>query len=213
MLPIYVLRDCANASQGWIGHNFPKSRLRFIILFGGVFCYYCLVDLEVALWSIFRNESWPISSKLHKIIEFGMQVSRAMALQNHIGSTQCFKNISLISWSPPRDDYVVLNSDGSFKGVLGTAGGEELSEIIWGNGLGLSLAQRRSFRKLIIQSDPLIAVKWLNKEFKCNSLHENMVNACLDLLELDWDVSVVHIYRKNGVFIYSRMMKYRRVIV
>ncbi|KAF2322315.1 hypothetical protein GH714_011106 [Hevea brasiliensis] len=124
------------------------------------------------------------------------------------------------AWQPPPEGWVKLNVDGSCLGNPGdaSAGGllrdassnwllgfgfnigetSVLAAELIGISFGLQLAWLNGFRRVIVESDSLKAVKLINNE-RDISLHPlALIQDCRRLMKMDWDCYLSHIYREQN---------------
>ena len=139
------------------------------------------------------------------------------------GSSAQFQksNQSYIRWRQPPMDWYVLNTDGAAKGSPGPAGGgaiirdhrglfvsafsanfghcHALKAEVMALTKGLMLARDLKIPKLEIQLDSLTCVQFLshNEVIAGDYIHD--IQRCRAmLLEEDWEVKVVHVYREGN---------------
>ncbi|WCJ23870.1 Polynucleotidyl transferase ribonuclease H-like superfamily protein [Euphorbia peplus] len=126
----------------------------------------------------------------------------------------------LISWIPPRDDWMMINYDGACKGNPGyaSAGGlargsdgawlggyginlgvcnSVLAEI-WGLYLGLEIARKKGFDKVIIAMDSQIVVRMINDDTFSQHCFAWLLRKCQELIRGVWEVRIVHVYREGN---------------
>nr|WMB96843.1 reverse transcriptase [Solanum melongena]WMB97160.1 reverse transcriptase [Solanum aethiopicum] len=61
---------------------------------------------------------------------------------------------------------------------------------------GLSLAWSQGYRKVILESDSLVAVSKILQPLKDSDPLFSIIHACKELLHRNWSVSIVHVYRE-----------------
>ena len=126
-----------------------------------------------------------------------------------------------IRWCPGACPYITINTDGSAVGNPGPAGtgglarshtGEWLRGFLlklgwtsntvaelWGIREALCKAWRKGHRRILLQTDSLLAVTWLNNSSDFPVESANLVSDCRWLLRQEWEVRVEHIWREaNG---------------
>ena len=125
-----------------------------------------------------------------------------------------------MGWSPPRNEWITLNTDGCCKGNFELAGcggllrntnGDwikgysynigscnVLAAEMWGAIKGLKIAWSEGHRKVLLGIDSALAVKWINERLQPTSLMANLFARCFHLMGRNWEVRVVHIYREQN---------------
>ncbi|KAG7578377.1 Ribonuclease H domain [Arabidopsis thaliana x Arabidopsis arenosa] len=124
----------------------------------------------------------------------------------------------MISWSPPGDSWIKLNTDGASRGNpgLATAGGvlhdgdgiwrggfalnigvcsAPLAEL-WGVYYGLYIAWEKRITRLELEVDSEIVVGFLKTGIDDSHPLSFLVRLCYGFLSRDWIVSVSHVYRE-----------------
>ncbi|KAK0580349.1 hypothetical protein LWI29_000920 [Acer saccharum] len=123
-----------------------------------------------------------------------------------------------LAWSPPPQDWVKINVDGSRNPVEGSiaAGGvirdhkkkwlygfalnKGLGSVIeaelWGALEGLKLAWMAGYKKVVLETDSQNAVNLLTNYRSVNHPLYSIIQACVELIKGDWSCHVLHIYRE-----------------
>ena len=73
-----------------------------------------------------------------------------------------------------------------------------LAAEMWGAIKGLEIAWSEGHRKVLLEMDSAIAVKWINERLQPTSLMANLFARCFHLIGRNWVVRVVHIYREQN---------------
>lgn len=125
----------------------------------------------------------------------------------------------LVKWSPPCNDWLMLNTDGTAKGKPGRAGGGRLLRDCLGKMTldftecyghytapraellaqrrGLMMARQAHLRRLLVHVDSILVANWMSKELPSADPHYYLILDCKKLLNLsDWMVQVHHCYRE-----------------
>jgi ribonuclease HI len=121
-----------------------------------------------------------------------------------------------IGWTPPGSGWVCLNVDGACRdGVIGCGGvirgsvGEWISGFskfigsgdayiaeLWGVFEGINLARQMNFTKVEVRIDSIEVVNDILNKKPSRMGGKAIVGRICQLLELDWDVVVTHVYRE-----------------
>ena len=124
----------------------------------------------------------------------------------------------MVGWYPPPDGWLKLNSDGAVSGVSGLAcaggllrnsdgkwaGGfimnigicSVLRSELWGMLQGISFDWSAGFRKLLVECDNKTVVQMIVGEVMPHAADLPLINSIKALINLDWTVKVVHVYRE-----------------
>lgn len=128
---------------------------------------------------------------------------------------------SFIRWQSPAAEWYVLNSDGAAKGSPGPAGGgviirdhrgqfisafsanfghcHALKAEVMAITKGIALARDLRIPKLEIQLDSLACVQFLSGNANVAGEYVHDIKCCRAmLLEEDWEVKVIHVYREGN---------------
>ncbi|KAL9438044.1 hypothetical protein AB3S75_023834 [Citrus x aurantiifolia] len=138
-------------------------------------------------------------------------------LHNHPLITKNIRVHKWISWHPPTWPWCTLNTDGAhrFHGTS-TAGGLIRDHLglwltgfgmmigscsvtvaeLWGLYQGLQLAWNFGIRRLKVETDSLCITQLLAKPLVTSNEYAPLIQAIKDYLNLDWQVSLSHIYRE-----------------
>ena len=125
-----------------------------------------------------------------------------------------------VAWTPPEEDWVKLNIDGSCCSVTGTitAGGSlrnsqkewihgfvlnkwlgtALEAELWGMFEGLRLVWQLGFKKIVVETDALHVVQLLCTDNFTNHPNFSLIKSCTELVNGDWSCVVHHIYREGN---------------
>ncbi|KAJ8758607.1 hypothetical protein K2173_000328 [Erythroxylum novogranatense] len=123
-----------------------------------------------------------------------------------------------ISWLPPSNGWIALNTDGASKGNPGVAGaggvirdtkGRWLDGFVqnigvatsfmtelWAIKVGLLMAWEKGYRRVRLQVDSLTIVSMLKTGKSTRSLNSALFRDIYGLLRRDWQVEMQHIYRE-----------------
>lgn len=126
------------------------------------------------------------------------------------------KNALLVSWPPPQRGWVCLNTDGAFSSSRGGFGALLRNEVgipliaVAGAGIpksvihaevtalkeGIDAAIRVGVNKLVIQSDSLLLVRWIQDRRGCPWRIEPLLDEVFEALKFlnHWKIS--HVYRE-----------------
>ena len=69
---------------------------------------------------------------------------------------------------------------------------------MWGAIKGLEIAWSEGYRKVLLEMDSALAVKWINKRLQPTSLMANLFARCFHLMGRNWEVRVGHIYKEQN---------------
>ncbi|KAJ7982509.1 Ribonuclease H [Quillaja saponaria] len=125
-----------------------------------------------------------------------------------------------VKWFPPSTGYVKLNSDGCSKngGLLAGYGrvircdcgqwlggyvvnlgyGTNMFAEISGIYYGLKLAWELGFRKVEAELDSMVVLKLIQEDDVEFHPYANLILSCKELMKLDWQVFLSHIYRETN---------------
>ncbi|MCI24501.1 ribonuclease H protein, partial [Trifolium medium] len=127
------------------------------------------------------------------------------------------REVRLVSWKPPPDGWVKVNTDGACKegriagcgGLIRGSDGEWLGGFakflgacsayvaeLWGVLEGLNLARRLGFRAVELHVDSDVVVQVIHSGVSKSSMGRMLLWKIRRLIELDWEVVVHHSYRE-----------------
>ncbi|MCH87362.1 ribonuclease H protein [Trifolium medium] len=137
----------------------------------------------------------------------------AQLVSKDVMKQQVNKCLADIRWKVPKEGWISINTDGAAKGgtcarcggVLRGEHGEWISGFsknlevcsayvaeLWGVFEGLKIARARGFRKIELQVDSQVVVNTLATDRSGSSDGWTLVHNIKRLLELDWEVSILH---------------------
>ncbi|KAK2365828.1 heat shock 70 kDa protein [Trifolium repens] len=135
---------------------------------------------------------------------------------NHVVTARN-QSVVLIGWSPPKSQFVKLNTDGAYKvsqvagcgGVIRGCQGEWLGGFakcvglcsafiaeLWGVVEGLRLAHRLGFKKVELNIDSEAVVHVVNNGISSSVMGYSLLQRIRNLLSMDWTVEMKHTYRE-----------------
>lgn len=125
-----------------------------------------------------------------------------------------------IGWRPPEEGWVCLNTDRAAKGAPGLAGcggifrddqgrwvrgftkhlGLTTAFVaeLWGVYEGLKMTRELGLSKLVVHLDSLTVVQSITRNEDGNSAGYMLLKNICDLIGMDWEVWVTHIYREGN---------------
>jgi ribonuclease HI len=235
---IHVMRDCPIAVNVW-RHLLPAQDRGNFFTVG----YHDWIQLNLsnkfgknsennwtAIWATacfllwqWRNKSmhdeefvspeWP----WQVIIDYVSMYKFSMRAEERIDQRQVQQWVN-ISWLPPPNGWLALNTDGAMKaserkagcgGVLRSDTGvwiEGFSKALgdttaymaelWGIYEGLCLARRREVTKLEIRTDSQVIAHSLQNQTDGSVMGSVLIRKIRDLLNGPWEVKIIHIYRE-----------------
>ncbi|KAK3229764.1 hypothetical protein Dsin_001645 [Dipteronia sinensis] len=105
---------------------------------------------------------------------------------------ETFMNIKSVSvaWVPPGEGFVKLNVDGGCIGDVGI--GTVIKAEFWGLLEGLDMVWRKGFRKVVVETDSMSTVHFIEKD--TNPIHPmfSLIQSCKRLIAADRNCSVKH---------------------
>jgi ribonuclease HI len=152
-------------------------------------------------------------------VSFIAQLSREYknaASNNHVVTARN-QSVVLIGWSPPKPQFVKLNTNGAYKvsqvagcgGVIRGCQGEWLGGFakcvglcsafiaeLWGVVEGLRLAHRLGFKKVELNIDSEAVVHVVNNGISSSVMGYSLLQRIRNLLSMDWTVEMKHTYRE-----------------
>ncbi|XP_061338024.1 uncharacterized protein LOC133284905 [Gastrolobium bilobum] len=134
----------------------------------------------------------PIGSKVDIILKFISDLDTAITNQKNYNLAPLVSNVT-VSWTFPEEGFVKVNTDGASRGNPGMAacGGVIRSsqglERAWGNG----------YRKIILESDSLLAITVLTKSGAA-VCEVQLVSRIRTWLGRDWHVQLHHNFREGN---------------
>ncbi|KAF7844979.1 putative ribonuclease H protein At1g65750 family [Senna tora] len=207
---LHTLRDCVKASNmGWHGSDW-----------GVIFAYACWYIWCMRNGEIFDSSHIGSADPVLAILKLSSDSTRAFdrivpGSVRHSSHVQRF-----ICWEKPSNGWVKFNvdaahreslnltacggiardSDGRFLiGFMRNLGdGSVLNAELWSIFCALEVAWHSGFKKVLVESDSLIAVRLINDSI-------SLVHPCSPILarihywiSCDWEVQVVHIHREGN---------------
>ncbi|MCH94217.1 ribonuclease H protein, partial [Trifolium medium] len=127
------------------------------------------------------------------------------------------RSITMVGWTPPKEGYVKLNTDGACKnqqiagcgGIIRGSQGEWIVSFakyigkssafvaeMWGVVEGLRLAKRMGFRKVELNVDSETVVNAIRSGKLCSSVGVALAKEIRRLMAGEWVVEVSNIYRE-----------------
>ncbi|CAN1137710.1 Putative ribonuclease H protein At1g65750 [Linum perenne] len=125
---------------------------------------------------------------------------------------------TLISWFPPPDDWVSINTDGSViqpnsraaaGGAIRDSQGRCLASFSANLGscsimraelraaeIGLTTAWGLGLKKVILQMDSFSAVSAIEEQLSDVSRHSSIIHEFQELKSRSWDISITHVFRE-----------------
>ncbi|GLT67725.1 hypothetical protein SLA2020_400120 [Shorea laevis] len=198
----------------WIHHNLSRGNvliehnLPWSSAFPAI-CWYIWLARNKAVFE--GDKDW-IISKEHQLRYHLMEAT--LGLKKHI-RTPRFEQ--LIGWERPPSGFVKINVDGSTRGTPGesAAGGlcrDSNGDWIFGFtqhlGMGyairaelfaiwkgLTLAWEKGYRKVIIETDSLLAKQKLQSLGSANALYP-LCRDCIELINRNWVCELRHVFRE-----------------
>ncbi|GAU31911.1 hypothetical protein TSUD_270960 [Trifolium subterraneum] len=155
------------------------------------------------------------SMPVHHVGRMAMEYRKAMSNSElALGRTRA---ISMIRWSPPKANFVKLNTDGACKehiiagcgGIVRGSEGEWIGGFakcvgmcnafiaeMWGVLEGLRYVRRLGFRKVELNIDSAAVVQVIKTGRLQSSTGSALARQIWKLMAMDWEVEVNHIYRE-----------------
>ncbi|XVF40762.1 hypothetical protein PTKIN_Ptkin01aG0141200 [Pterospermum kingtungense] len=181
----------------------------------------------IILWWLWRWRNDLVFNNRVVSLEFkiGWLKSQIRGIEDVMGKSSLVSNAPLwtakfVSWTPPPDGWFKLNVDGCSKGSDQAAGcggilcdksGEWVKAFtckigscnaveaeLWAVYQGLRLAWIEGFRKVILESDSAMVVRWMNEGDVSNLTLRNLLQLCMSFLRKDWEVKILHVYREQN---------------
>ncbi|MCI07370.1 ribonuclease H protein, partial [Trifolium medium] len=102
-----------------------------------------------------------------------------------IGEVHC--EPAYISWKPPPQGWVKMNSDGSWRCSAYVA-------KFWGVLEGLKLAKRLGFQAIEVNVDSILVANIINNNKEGSPTGRDLVRKICSLVSMDWEIMVRHSY-------------------
>ena len=131
-------------------------------------------------------------------------------------------SIKYIRWSPAPFPYITINTDSSLIGKLGKSGAGGVARLangewlwgfslllgvtnntmaeLWGLREALARAWAKGHHRVCLQTNSLLAYKWLNTNIEYPMEFSNLILDCKLLLNKDWEAHVEHIWREANSY-------------
>ncbi|CAN1767664.1 Putative ribonuclease H protein At1g65750, partial [Linum perenne] len=198
---IHVLRDCPAAAAVWSHLGFsstnqswqspdPSEWVRELVvgprsLIGEITCWY--------LWKarnqlIFEDVLVAAPILAARIKSWAVAVDSAIKLERGSLGLAPSRSSKDVCWDPGPGERLILNTDGSVDPLTGA----ELHGIT----TGLRLAWDAGYRRIVVQSDSTAAIALITSVDDPLHQHANEVLTIRNLLDRDWTVSLMHVFRE-----------------
>ena len=168
---------------------------------------------------IFSNRSVPSQVLQHNAVSHATEF---FFLSSILTPSSLRKSSVLLRWRPAPFPFVTINTDGSSSGNPGPTGAGGLARThagtwlwgfflnlgctnntvakLWGIRTALTLAWDKGHRRVLLQSDSLLAVKWISTEVDFPVEITNLVLDCRWLLRREWEAHVEHVWRETNSY-------------
>ncbi|KAK9749278.1 hypothetical protein RND81_02G114800 [Saponaria officinalis] len=236
---LHILRDCTKARSVWNSINGGILASKSISLplkewLGDNMSTACRFGVEkwstffaLAVWWLWRwrnarvfnmSNDIPINTLTFLQARFSDIIQAFNKEEIFSGVSYGRKKEITVRWSPPQEDWYVLNVDGASRGNPGLAGAGGLIRDTKGIMLtafaeklghstnmraelmalsrGIQLAKQMGHNRVIVQTDSLTLVNLLQQtDHHCSYFH--LLQLCKEVFKSDqWRVEVVHVYRE-----------------
>ncbi|KAK2659506.1 hypothetical protein Ddye_006039 [Dipteronia dyeriana] len=126
-----------------------------------------------------------------------------------------------VAWVPPDEGFVKLNVDGgcvvdegtNYAGgvvrdhsknwlggfVLNKGIGTGIEAELWGLFEGLNMVWRKDFHKVIVETDSMSIVQFIEKDSNPNYPMFSLIQTCKRPIATDWNCNVKHVYREANM--------------
>lgn len=221
---LHCIRDCPQAARIWryMGFQYDHSNAHDLTWFtsqlGGnravlfaVISWFIWKVRNIAVFEDVTWEPWLIQSKIHSLCSVIHQAYR---------STKSSKQNRLVVWKHPTEEFVKLNVDGSslgnpghlgFGGIIRNFDGAwmmgfsgycgfttNISAELFAIAHGLACAWDGGHRKVICESDSLMALTMVEQGVNGCHPHATMVNHIRGLRNREWELQFSHVLREGN---------------
>ncbi|KAF7822242.1 ribonuclease H [Senna tora] len=197
------------SNMGWHGSDW-----------GVIFAYACWYIWRMRNAEIFDSPHYGSADPVYAILKLSGDSSRAMSklCAGNLGPSSHIQRF--ICWEKPNVGWVKFNvdaasreslnltacggiardSDGRFLiGFMRNLGdGSVLNAELWGISCALEVAWRSRFKKVLVESDCLLAVNLVNDSFSVSHPCSPILARIHYWISCDWEVQVVHIHREGN---------------
>ncbi|CAN1195124.1 Putative ribonuclease H protein At1g65750 [Linum perenne] len=237
----HALRDCSSAASVWdqVGFDVRNSS------WGGPFAEWMLKGINsnngllfgVTVWMIwksrdefiFSNSNATASQIGHRSVRWTSAVTDAFHRDARCFGDPRVKRWESIAWEPGPEEWITINTDGSFLpsrrkasagGIIRSCDGHGLVAFTMNLGVctitraeirgaiaGLAMAWEYGFRRVELQLDSQVAISLLTSSQVPEHQHAAEVLHFQNLCRRDWIVNIRHIFReanKMADFLASR---------
>ncbi|XP_057419026.1 uncharacterized protein LOC130713258 [Lotus japonicus] len=204
----------------WLLNNLQNDSLQ--PLSSGIFLNFGLLLWSIWSWRskfVFQGITFDLHHVFTSALRLQLEHSHSVSTvrSSTVAGSRNY-TVQQIRWAPPPPQWIKCNTDGSVRGSSGlaTSGGVFRDEFgqwklgfcrnlgssnvlwaeLWGIFSAISLAWRRSFPKVIIESDSSVAVQLVT--LGCDPWHPygGLVGQIRAWMERAWEVRVVHVRRE-----------------
>ncbi|CAL1375573.1 unnamed protein product [Linum trigynum] len=229
----HIMRHCSGSIQVWHRLGIQETTLTCGLGFADWFDEHLKRDQEgllfgVAAWYLWKRRNEKVFHNLTQEDQvlaqrIGCWTSTIRQAQendtaSHKEATR--KTTQKLAWSPPPQDWMCVNTDGSEKqpgseaaggGIIRDWMGKCMGAFVENLGVctitraeimaairGLQMAWKNGYRKVLLQLDSTTAINILTSQDQIEHRYHNLVLQFQRLLQQNWEVKISHIYREGN---------------